>query len=178
MAPVTGAREFGLGQPRAEPAAPQPAKGRSQGNLLLRVDRDRGRPGGAGVGRTDHRRGVGRALAAFRAHNGALPARRHRLVQRPLRNGKRSRRRRRVIELRTSCLRFGCRGVSPRRPPHHRPTAAGYYPAPVTRKQASTVGLPPKLMLMGGNELSPESGSAAADIGVSGSGRLAWVMPR
>ena len=82
MAPVTGAREFGHGQPRAEPAAPQPAKGRSQGNLLLRVDRDRGRPGGAGVGRTDHRRGVGRALAAFRAHNGALPARRRRLVQR------------------------------------------------------------------------------------------------
>jgi hypothetical protein len=50
MAPVTGAREFGLGQPRAEPAAPQPAKGRSRANFLLHVDRDRGRPGGAGTG--------------------------------------------------------------------------------------------------------------------------------
>ena len=57
-------------------------------------------------------------------------------------------------------------------------TASGCDPAPVIRKQASTVGLPPKLMLMGGNELSPESGSAAARIGVSGSGRLAWLMPR
>ena len=50
MAPVTGAREFGHGQPRAEPAAPQPAKGRSRANSLLHVDRDRGRPGGAGTG--------------------------------------------------------------------------------------------------------------------------------
>ncbi|MGZ5396253.1 MAG: hypothetical protein ACXWEI_12520 [Mycobacterium sp.] len=50
MAPVTGAREFGHGQPRAEPAAPQPAKGRSRANFLLHVDRDRGRPGGAGTG--------------------------------------------------------------------------------------------------------------------------------
>lgn len=96
----------------------------------------------------------------------------------PLRNGKRSRRRRRVIELRTSCLRFGDRGVSPRRPPYHRPTASGCVPRRSLVEQASNVGLPPKLMLMGGNELSLESGSAAARIGVSGSGRLAWLMPR
>jgi len=50
MAPVTGAREFGRGRPRAEPAAPRPAKGRSQENVVWEGGVVSGRPGGVRVG--------------------------------------------------------------------------------------------------------------------------------
>src|SRR5664279_2012711 len=79
MAPVTGAREFGHGQPRAEPAAPRPAKGRSQGTSCGRAGGVvSGRPGGVRVGLVAstwdalHREG-GR-LAACRSRPGRGPA--------------------------------------------------------------------------------------------------------